>query len=111
MEKTESSKKEENSDEDDITMCPILKDKLDSLTPEQMKEMRTKYDSIVKPMMKKKKEEEKEEKKTDGSKEEEKKSKVRKQHPRFEDYRKSQGACPYMNTSNCFSSLIFSRAY
>ncbi len=96
-----TTKAEEESDEDDIEQCPILKDRLSSLTPEQIKEMKTKYDQIVKPMIKKRKEEKgaEEEKKEGKPAPEERKPKVRKQHPRFEKYKNAQGSCPYMNTS------------
>ena len=88
-------------EDDDIAQCPVLKDKLDSFTPDQLKEMRQKYDEIVKPMMKKKKNEE-EKKESKPTVKEEKKSKTKTRHPRFEKYRESQGACPYMNTSRLF---------
>lgn len=85
-------------EEDDIANCPVLKDRFDSFTPEQKKEMKEKYDQIVKPMMQKKKLEE-ESKEENKAPQEEKKKKARTRHPRFEKYRESQGACPYMNTS------------
>ena len=100
MEKTTSTKNEEEYDDmDDIAQCPVLKDQLSSLTPEQVKEMRSKYDAIVKPMLKNRPKAAEEEKKEKTTPPEEKKSKVRKQHPRFEKYKQSQGSCPYMNTS------------
>jgi len=105
MERTTSTKEEEKEkeqdkyDEDDIAQCPILKDKLGSYTPEQLKEMKAKYDAIIKPMMKMKKGGVEEEKKEKPAATEEKKPKIRQRHPRFETYRQSQGSCPYMNTS------------
>ncbi len=94
-------KKTKYDEDDDIAQCPVLKDQLGTFTPEQLKEMRKKYDEIVKPMMQKNKKKEEEEKKECPEKavREEKKAKVRGRHPRFEKYRQSQGACPYMNTS------------
>ena len=101
MERTSSTKDREDIDEDDIAQCPVLKDKLDSLTPEQKREMRKKYEELVKPTLKKlgakQTEEDKKEKKAAP---EEKKSKTRKQHPRMAELRNSQGSCPFMNSSN-----------
>jgi len=86
--------------EDDIEDCPILKDQIGNFTPDQLKEMRKKYDEIVKPMVKNKKAEEA--KKEPEPKKPEKKGK----HPRFDKYRESQGSCPYMNTSMFLINLL-----
>lgn len=84
--------KNASDSEDDIADCPILRDQMGNFTPEQLKEMRKKYDEIVKPMIKSKKAEE-------VKKEPEAKKPKKGRHPRFNKYRESQGACPYMGAS------------
>jgi hypothetical protein len=113
MEKASSTKDREDYDDydDDIAQCPVLKDKLDSLTVEQKQEMRKKYEELVKPALKKaagkQVEEDKKEKKDKAGKAEEKekekekeKGKGRKPHPRLATLRQSQGSCPFMNSSS-----------
>ena len=95
-------KKYKSDSEDDIADCPVLKDQMGSFTPDQLKEMRKKYDEIVKPMMRSKKAEE-EKKHEEEIPKEEKKSKKKSRHPRFDQYRQSQGSCPYMNTSKIYN--------
>lgn len=92
--------KDASDSEDDIADCPVLKDQLGNFTPEQLKEMRRKYDEIVKPMIKNKKAEE------TKQEPEAKKPKKKGRHPRFDKYRESQGACPYMNTSTFYLELV-----
>jgi hypothetical protein len=100
-EPTKSTKpKEESDSDDDIAKCPVLKDKFDSLSPEQRQQMKSKYEEIVKPMLKKKAQELKEEdKKETKPKTDPSKPKEKKQHPRFEEYRQAQGGCPVMGQS------------
>jgi len=80
--------------EDDIEMCPILQDKLDSLTDEDKKKLRQQYNKIIKPGLQKKKQDTK---KADEKKEEASKQKQR--HPRLKQFQEAQGSCPAMNSS------------
>ena len=78
---------------ENIKDCPVLKDKLDTLTSEQLKEMKVQYENIIKPKINK-------DKGSNKNEEEEKNGKkIHKRHPRLKEYQDQQGSCPYMNMS------------
>jgi len=75
---------------ENIKDCPVLKDKLDTLTPEQLKDLKTQYENVIKPKI------EKDKANANGKAED---KKTYKRHPRLKEFQNQQGSCPYMNMS------------
>jgi hypothetical protein len=83
-------------DEDDIEQCPILQEKINSLSKEEKDRLRDQYNKLIKPKLQAKK---KEQAKSDTDEKKSEKPKARERHPRLKQYQQAQGACPVMNSS------------